>query len=173
MVEGGILSEVEFGSAYTSGFFVTSRYLQSKGIYRELAEEIAQEAWCRGWQRKSELRDSHALVNWINTIAKHLMYRHFSNQRRYESASTFTELAADFETPIIALEVVDCCQEQDRDVLVRFYMEGYSSEEIATSLGLQPSTVRVRILRAKRKLRELASYAIHTPVDGQAGRIAV
>lgn len=161
--EAILLSEEEFGNAYVSGFCLTSRFLQSQGLLQELAEEIAQDAWCRGWARRSELREHRAVVYWINTIALNLMYRHFQRKKWPEHYFTPQQQPADFESPIIVAEILARCTEQDREVLVRFYMEGYSSEEIAAAMGIHPTTVRVRMMRAKRALRALVSFPNYSP----------
>ncbi len=44
---------------------------------------------------------------------------------------------------------------EDRTILHLFYYEGYSTEEIAGMLRLQPSSVRSRLTRARQKLRKL------------------
>lgn len=44
---------------------------------------------------------------------------------------------------------------EDRTILHLFYYEGYSTEEIAEMLRLQPSSIRSRLTRARQKLRKL------------------
>lgn len=44
---------------------------------------------------------------------------------------------------------------EDRTILHLFYYEGYSTEEIAEMLHLQPSSIRSRLTRARQKLRKL------------------
>lgn len=44
---------------------------------------------------------------------------------------------------------------KDRAALHLYYYEGYSTEEMASILGLSPSSVRSRLARARAKLKLL------------------
>jgi DNA-directed RNA polymerase specialized sigma24 family protein len=48
---------------------MTVRFLESRGSARDSAEEIAQAAWVRGWERIEQLRDVAMVFTWVNTIA--------------------------------------------------------------------------------------------------------
>lgn len=50
-------------------------------------------------------------------------------------------------------EAVEALPETMRVVVHLFYYEGYSGNEIATLMGLEPSTVRTRLQRARNQLR--------------------
>ena len=43
------------------------------------------------------------------------------------------------------------------------YIEGYSSDEVADRHGMNPVTVRVQLMRAKRRLREFFDTPAHSP----------
>ena len=61
-----------FSDAYVKGFPVTLQFLRSLGIDPDRAEEIAQAAWAKGWEKRRSLREQERLIPWANTIALNL-----------------------------------------------------------------------------------------------------
>ena len=55
--------------------------------------------------------------------------------------------------PIDVRRVLDACGDQERELLERHYIEGYTAEEIGSSIGLTAAGIRVRLLRLRRVLR--------------------
>ena len=62
----------EYGTAYEHGFALTVRFLISRGLLTDAAEETAQAAWAKGWERLTQLRNEHMLLTWVNSIALNL-----------------------------------------------------------------------------------------------------
>ncbi|MFN0102355.1 MAG: RNA polymerase sigma factor [Bryobacteraceae bacterium] len=148
------LSQEQFAAAYRPGFSRTVRFLQSSGVDHQLAEEISQAAWSRGWECRAQLKNPDAIGVWVNSIAKNLLRVDY---RRRKTVEELTEDSATIEasTDTTALaELLAHCSEEDRMLLVRHYMEGWSSNELAPALGISPVSVRVRLLRIKNSLRE-------------------
>ena len=150
--EGTYLNEMnreEYASAYTNGYDRTVQFLVSRGLTSETADETAQAAWVRGWERRDQLRDSRFLMTWMNTIALNL-YR--TSLRR----KPFLEILVDvLDSPKIDLEIdvkgiLKACKENDRMVLERHYLQGYTVREIASAHGWSETAVRIRLLRARR-----------------------
>ena len=56
------LTREDYALAYKDGYSKTVRFLASTGAPMELAEEVAQAAWARGWERLSQLRHAKALL---------------------------------------------------------------------------------------------------------------
>jgi RNA polymerase sigma factor (sigma-70 family) len=147
-------NQEQFAAAYRLGFSRTVRFLQSNGVHHELAEEIAQAAWSRGWECRTQLKNPAAVGIWVNSIAKNLLRVDY---RRRKTVEELTEDCAtiDASTDSTALaELLSHCSDEDRTLLVRHYMEGWSSNELAPALGISPVSVRVRLLRIKNSLRE-------------------
>ena len=67
------VSRADFSDAYIGGKTRTERLLVSRGAALDRAVEIAQAAWCRGWERRSQLRNSKALQYWVNSIALNML----------------------------------------------------------------------------------------------------
>jgi RNA polymerase sigma factor (sigma-70 family) len=149
-----VLTEQQYEKAYRQGYPRTVRFLLSTGVPSDLAEELAQAAWARGWERRGQLKSQGAVGVWVNTIAKNLVRVDY---RRRRSAEELSEGAAvvqpDYDASAIA-EILAHCSPVDRQLLEQHYLEGWSSKELAPRLGISPVSVRVRLLRIKQSLRE-------------------
>ncbi len=69
----------EYGNAYKKGYHLTVRFLVSRGLTYDGAQETAQAAWVSGWERLGQLRDSSMVLTWMNSIALNI---HRSCMRR-------------------------------------------------------------------------------------------
>jgi len=117
------------------------------------AEEIAQAAWVRGWEYREQLRDPGLVSYWVNSIARNLFRARFRTAPLVP-LDAVKEPAYCFDTAAIDLRAaLHHCTERDR-VLFERAMEGYSADEMARDAGVSSTGVRVRLLRARRALRE-------------------
>jgi len=142
----------EYGRAYTRGFKLTVRFLVSRGLFGDAAEETAQAAWAKGWERLAQLRNESMVLTWVNSIALNL----FRSIRRKPELQPLPELSA---APRINLAAIDInrvllsCRTADRVVLQRRYLEGCGIREIARQHGWTETAVRIRLVRARRSAR--------------------
>jgi RNA polymerase sigma factor (sigma-70 family) len=153
----------EYGNAYKKGHVLTTRLLIARGLSWDDAQETSQAAWVRGWEKRSQLRDSKTVVKWINTIALN-MYR--TSLRREPVLEELPELVAPPERHLEAIDVqliLQTCKKTDRIVLQSFYLEDRRTEEIARTQGSTASAVRLRLLRARRRAFEKTVTAISRP----------
>jgi RNA polymerase sigma-70 factor, ECF subfamily len=158
------LTEAKFAAAYTRGYPRTVRFLQASGVQRELAEEIAQSAWTRGWECRAQLKNPAALGVWVNSIAKNLLRVDFRRRKAVEELQEDSAVI-DASTDSTALaELLAHCTKEDRDLLVMHYMEGWSSNELAPALGISAVSVRVRLLRIKQSLRDALHLERYAPM---------
>lgn len=148
------ISEEEFATAYRRGYQLTVRFLLGRGVPGGRAEETAQAAWARGWERRDNLRDSRVVVAWVNTIALNI-FRNWYRKKKEDS-----ELPHDVAQPSYSRSAkvdvelsLSCCSEEDRRLLREYYMEGYTSAELAKRRRCSPVAVRVRLMRARRAIK--------------------
>src|ERR1700687_1791118 len=83
------MTREEYGSAYKRGYHLTVRFLVSRGLTYDAAQETAQAAWVKGWERLGQLRDSNMVLTWMNSIALNI---HRSFIRREPLLQTLPEL---------------------------------------------------------------------------------
>jgi DNA-directed RNA polymerase specialized sigma24 family protein len=149
----------EYAQAFETGFPATRRFLQLRGAPLEEAEEIAQAAWVRGWEYRSQLRDPVLVGYWVNSIARNLYRARFR-----APLSVPLEPAHDREGGSIDVNAIELngllrhCSHRDR-ALVEKSLEGYSAEEIAKDAGITPTGIRVRLLRVRQALRRKIAFA--------------
>ncbi len=133
-----------------------------------LAEEATQEAFIRAYRRLWLLGDGAKFAGWVNTIARRmatncgLRHRRELNKRErwaleYPAGATAEESpdqSAPLCTPETLRQTLAELPDAHRECLVLFYLEGKSGAEAAAALGLSPTTLRVRLHRARAALRE-------------------
>ncbi len=144
----------QYAKAYDNGFTMTMKFLVSRGINVETAEEAAQAAWAKGWEHRDKLRDPGKVLTWVNTIALNVFRNWF---RRRETG----QLTADTPVPpgvsprgIDVDRALANCAPADREILEKHYLAGYTSEELGRQRGCTAVAVRVRLLRARRRILE-------------------
>jgi RNA polymerase sigma-70 factor, ECF subfamily len=146
------LSGDQFGEVFRNCFRRTVSFVASLGAPGDSAEEIAQAAWVKGWECREQLRNVDSVAAWINSIAKNMLKRQsYESQRQRSLSDSQGTSHLDF-SPILASTLLEKCRESDRNVLRRHYIEGYTTEEIASEIGLTPTAIRLRLLRARRAL---------------------
>src|SRR6185503_19322944 len=142
----------EYGQAYQTGFDRTVRFLISKGARGDGAQEAAQAAWVRGWERLNQLRDDNSVFTWVNTIAWNV-YRAFAGRQTLMQG--LPELPSRERIDVAAIDVdrlLGSCRPSER-VLLQQQMEGVTMEEIARENGVTETAIRIRMMRARRAAR--------------------
>jgi DNA-directed RNA polymerase specialized sigma24 family protein len=149
-----LITRQEYGQAYQEGFPVTIRFLLARGIPGDAAEECAQAAWSRGWERIHQLRDREFLKTWVNSIALNIYRRSALLDSRRQ---TLSDCAGGPEIDVAAIDLarlLDSCSESDR-VLLQHQLDGLSTCEMATAVGASEAAVRIRLMRARRSAKSI------------------
>jgi RNA polymerase sigma factor (sigma-70 family) len=160
----------EYGSAYQKGYSLTVRFLVSRGLSYDSAQETAQAAWAKGWERLSQLRDRNMVLTWMNSIALNI---HRSYVRREPLLLALPELSTPPKVNLAAIDVrriLKRCKVNDRMVLQRHYLEGYKVQEIAHSHGWTETAVRIRLLRARRAVGKRLGHSVGEPANRPSRR---
>jgi RNA polymerase sigma-70 factor (ECF subfamily) len=131
------------------------------------AEDVVQDAYLRAFQHLSEFRGEARLSTWLTRIA--LNEALGRRRRRHAAESTGVESMtapagppeSDPERAVALAEIrtlleraVDTLPERYRIVFMMRDVEEFSTEETALLLGLRTETVKTRLHRARRLLRE-------------------
>ena len=131
-----------------------------------LAEDMAQEAFLRGWINLPSFRPQSSLRNWLYRIAVNatldVLRRRPEETLEDEAVQMVPDQAAGPETALIEKERVALLQqamrslpEAARSVLVLREYGGLSYQEIASVLDVPIGTVMSRLNYARNRLREL------------------
>lgn len=123
------------------------------------AEEAVQMTWVLAVQRLAGFRWESSLRTWLSGIALNVCRevrrrrtREHATQRAGKGESISTSPRRDPATLDLE-EAVASLPEGYREVLVLHDIEGYTHEEIARLLGIDPGTSKSQLSRARRELR--------------------
>ncbi|HEX6152076.1 MAG TPA: sigma-70 family RNA polymerase sigma factor [Solirubrobacterales bacterium] len=125
------------------------------------AEDIAQDALLRAWRRRSTLRDSERRNQWLATIVRNEAFRQHARVRPDPTTAIEFSEGAEDERVLAAVELADIhaalrlLSERDRKLLEMKYEEDLTQAMIARRLGIPEGTVKVRLHRARNRLRLL------------------
>lgn len=134
-----------------------------------LARDFTQDTFVRAFDKLADFRGDSSLSTWLHSIATSVILNGLKKVRRIHGR----EIGGD-ELPEVTIDrresepdlklrlqrAIDGLPDGYRTVFVMHDVEGYTHEEIATSLGIQPGTSKAQLHRARARLRdELADFA--------------
>jgi RNA polymerase sigma-70 factor, ECF subfamily len=148
------MTNEEYAAAYAKGFNLTLRLALSRGLSADDAREAAQAAWAKGWERRAQLRKPSMVVTWVNTIALNWYRSSLRGKPRFEELQEHPNSTEQNVAAIDVKALLNNCRPSDRLVLEEHYLLGMKVSEIAGRHGWTETAVRIRLLRARRNLRE-------------------
>lgn len=157
----------KFETEYAKGFPNTVNFLKHRGLRHEEAEEVAQAAWARGWERLHQLVDTNLIRPWVNSIAWRLVLSTRRRKPQTELPEVVVDEASLRQTVQVSIEVrqaLELCSPQDRGLLEDRFLKGDSFEEIGERTGLTAVCIRVRIHRTRTMLQGVIGRSAMTPV---------
>lgn len=132
------------------------------------SEDIAQEAFLKGWRSLDSLSNPDSFLPWLRQITRNLARDHLRAQKYranpVDDVDTLIARAADpapdpaerhalEQEQALAAAAIDALPEESREVLLLYYREGQNSRQVASLLGLQDAAVRKRLQRARQTIR--------------------
>ncbi len=121
------------------------------------AEDLAQEALVKGFDKLASLRNRDHFGAWIATIAGNLS-RNFVRSRANRArllAQRPDPPAGEPERFSDLRQALGDLPERHRIPLMLYYFDGTSTGSIAATLGISPEAVHMRLCRARGELRKL------------------
>ncbi|MEO8673677.1 MAG: RNA polymerase sigma factor [Tahibacter sp.] len=141
-----------------------SSYVQRQSLNETTAADVVQDIWLRVFRSISSLRDGRNLRAWLFGIARRAWMDHLRG--RY-AAPMGAEIDIDTEPSLVTSgeEEVQFDREfvhktlarlpsVEREVLILFYLEELTQQEIAQVIGVPMGTVKSRLFRARALCRE-------------------
>jgi RNA polymerase sigma-70 factor, ECF subfamily len=140
----------------------------------EEAEDLVQEALLRAYLGLSQLREPARFGAWLCGIAVNLAKMRL--RRRVLEARLFVEPTSDGgfeERDLLRLvgDAVGVLPPGQRDAVLMHYIDGLSCEEVAFLLGSSPGAIRVRLHRARQRLREQLAILAPPPTPKEEIRM--
>jgi RNA polymerase sigma factor (sigma-70 family) len=138
------------------------------------AQDLAQEAIIQAYLSLEQLHDPARFKSWLcgivlNVCRSHLRDRkiaffsleaiiqglHYYPAPLYETVVTPEKIAEERELYRIVLDAVNSLPSKDRDILLLFYYAQLGLQEIVATLDIPAGTVKVRLHRARQRLKTL------------------
>jgi RNA polymerase sigma-70 factor (ECF subfamily) len=145
-------------------------YAVRRTASREDAADIVAEVYAVAWRRLDEVPEGHAGLLWLYVTARHLLANRERRLRRSEQL--LERLAAELgdiplayaphdEEGLMALICLNSLPENQREVLMLASWEGLRPSEIGRVLDCSPLAARLRLHRARTRLKaEMAEPSV-------------
>ena len=146
-------------------FTITLRYTDN----REDAEEIAQDIFVKAYRSLADFRGASKFSTWLYTIVttscitflrkKRLETHSLDDERVFERAdsqtSDFSANQIEQKSKVASVnEAIKLLSPDDAKIITLFYKGEQSLEEIGKIIGMEPNTVKVKLHRARQRLKE-------------------
>ena len=131
------------------------------------AEEIAQEAFVAAWKGLPSFRGESKFSSWLYQLTTNAAIDFLRREKRHRAATPLEDELepASPDTPQQAVEedevrqalqqALDSLTPEHREIFLLRQMRQLSYEEIGRLLHLEPGTVKSRLSRAKKQLRQI------------------
>ena len=146
-------------------FTLAYRLMQS----REDAEEVAQDVFVKAYRSLADFKGGSKFSTWLYTIAHNTSITYLRKKKQkilaIDDEATFTQLEnqeSDFKAnqvedkskKAMVNRAIEMLAPDDAQIITLFYKGDQSLDEIATVMGMETNTVKVRLFRARQKLKE-------------------
>jgi len=136
---------------------------------REDAEEVAQDVFVKAYRSLADFKGGSKFSTWLYTIAHNTGITHLRKKKQkiqsIDDESSFTQLEnhpSDFKAnqvedksrKAMVNRAIEMLSPDDAQIITLFYKGDQSLEEIATIMCLETNNVKVRLFRARQKLKE-------------------
>lgn len=136
-------------------------YLLSNRVGYHDVEELVNEVFFLAWKYRNSLKNREKVKSWIFSIAKNVLRVYKNNMKKHRAR--FSEIndnviSRDYHENKdldFVLDFIEKLPEKYRDVFILFYIEDRSIKEISEILGISESNCKIRLMRAREKLKRM------------------
>ncbi|UFT98523.1 sigma-70 family RNA polymerase sigma factor [Radiobacillus kanasensis] len=128
------------------------------------AQDIAQEAFVKAWSSLSTIKDSRKFSSWLYMITKRLSLDLLRKSKPYEDIDQHPHLFDHSEKVDVIVQrkfekksvwdAIYKLDEKNRQVIILYYISGFSAREISSFLDVSTRAVESRIRRSKGLLQK-------------------
>lgn len=158
-------NEQEFLHAYDSYSNAIFRHLYFRIGDREKAKDLMQETFMRTWEYMTHEKPIENIRAFLYRTAHHLMVDEFRKKKtvsldqlmedeNFQPAAEQEDLGHKIDAHRM-LHLLEKLEDGERNILLMRYIDDFSPQEIAESLGATANIISVRLNRALHKLRTL------------------
>jgi len=146
----------------------------------EKSEELAQQAFINAWQNLTQLQDFDKFKAWLIGITRNVIRTFFRTQKRdivnnaaaIDGVGDVADVSSEPLDAIITKEQEAIVQqsleqipEMYREPMVLFYRQQQSTREVAEALDLTEDTVRTRLMRGRKMLKEQVTAMVESTLS--------
>lgn len=144
------------------------RHLAQKYLPREEdAQDAVQEIFLKAYRSLRKFDRERRFLPWLYSVALNHLKTVYRRTRRIQERETVHEFPARGDAPDPAERAVENAEQEQirravdrlpdslRDVVVLYYLQEASVEDVQAALGLGRENVKSRLFRARKRLREL------------------
>jgi RNA polymerase sigma-70 factor (ECF subfamily) len=156
------MDDVAFAELYREHYARVMAYVLRRGG-RRVADDVVAETFLIAWRRRSDLVGEP--LPWLIGVARRVHANQIRAARRSETLAERVrhDVESDRRDPVEEAPLVDAelqsalrfLRESEREVLLLMAWDGLSPAEAARVVGCSAPTFRVRLHRAKRRLRRV------------------
>ena len=142
---------------YSEHYIPLMQFLQYRCRHRELAEDLAQDAFCKLWENRQKIDPSRSLKSYLYQIANHLFIdsvRRKKIERRYRETGSSGIPSPAVETDLTIRMAIQDLPDKLKVVFVMCRLEGFRMQDIAEILGISVKTVEHRVYKALTVLKK-------------------
>ena len=142
---------------YSEHYISVLQFLLYRCQHRELAEDLAQDAFFKLWQNREKIDPSRSLKSYLYQIANHLFIDTVRRQKieRCSSKNQPSKISPpDIETHLTVQMTIQTLPDKLKAVFVMSRLEGFRMKDIAGILGISEKTVEHRIYKALKLLKK-------------------
>lgn len=136
----------------------------------DASEEVAQQVFIHVWQQLQTLREPASFLPWLRQITRYRAYNYLRDHKikqkvSGEEAELLLEQFADptanvadnlqrDEQNAVIQQLIDQLPEDSREIVLLYYREEQSSQQVAALLGLSDANVRKKLSRVRELLKD-------------------
>ena len=127
-------------------------------------EDAVQETLRRAWEKRASLKNDHHLQTWVIRILINVCHDIRRERLRMIPTEDLTEPVSNAQTD--AADLRECLfqlDERERIPIILHYIEGYEVKQIAAILRIPQGTVKSRLDRGRRQLKDICREEVFEP----------
>ena len=128
---------------------------------REFVEDVVQETFYEAYRKAEILMEHPNQIGWLYNTAKNKRLKLWEKKKdlylayqEYAKEEVADRIEHDYEEIELAETIKASVSEKEYDMLCDYYLNGYSSVEVAEKYGVDKGGIRMRMSRLRRKLKE-------------------
>tara|TARA_R110002072_G_scaffold13418_12_gene56294 strand:+ start:58305 stop:58880 length:576 start_codon:yes stop_codon:yes gene_type:complete len=125
---------------------------------RDMAEDLAQEAFVLAWRKLDSFRGDSAFGSWLYRITTNTVLSYLRKQKPFRNMLDIDDIEEQGQKEDIGLrmsldEAIAGLPDGARAVFVLYSLEGYTHDEIADLLGIAQGSSKAQLHRARQLLQ--------------------